>query len=44
MPLPKSAGNPPLGTSGRAKVFGARRSLAGRAGITLLNLVKTHIW
>ena len=44
MPLPMSAGNPPLGTSGQAKVFGVRRSLAGRVGITALNLVKSHIW
>ena len=33
-----------LGTAGSAKVFGARRSLAARAGLIVMDLVHAHIW
>jgi putative peptide zinc metalloprotease protein len=42
--LPASAGNPPLGISGQAKIFGARRSLASRILIIGINLFKAHAW
>jgi membrane fusion protein (multidrug efflux system) len=44
MVLPDSADNPPLGVSGQAKIFGVRRSLAGRGLRLALNLVKAHVW
>lgn len=44
MSLPISAGDPPFGMAGNAKVFGARRSLAGRLFNTASNLVKAHLW
>lgn len=44
MVLPSSAGSPRLGTAGLAKIFGARRSLAGHTLIVVLNLIKAHIW
>jgi putative peptide zinc metalloprotease protein len=34
----------PLGTAGRAKIFGVRRSLLGRAIATASNLVRAHVW
>jgi len=43
-PLPASAGNPPFGVSGRAIVFGARRSLAARFLTGAFNLFKAHVW
>jgi hypothetical protein len=42
--LPASAGEPMLGVSGQAKIFGERRSVAARALSVVLNLVKEHIW
>ena len=44
MTLPASAGNPLFGISGEAKIFGKRRSIAGRILILALNLVKAHLW
>jgi hypothetical protein len=44
IPLSATAGNPVFGLSGRAIVFGARRSLAGRMTAVLSDLVKAHIW
>lgn len=44
MELPASAGKPPFGLAGRAKIFGVRRSLAGRLLGVVLNLLKTHFW
>jgi putative peptide zinc metalloprotease protein len=44
MTLPASAGEPMLGVSGQAKIFGERRSVAARALSVVLNLVKEHIW
>jgi putative peptide zinc metalloprotease protein len=34
----------PLGTAGRAKIFGARRSVASRVAGVLVNLVRAHVW
>jgi putative peptide zinc metalloprotease protein len=34
----------PLGTAGRAKIFGARHSLFGRFVTIVLNLVRSHVW
>jgi putative peptide zinc metalloprotease protein len=42
--LPQLHSSLALGTSGEAKIFGARRSLAERAGRGVLNLVKAHVW
>jgi putative peptide zinc metalloprotease protein len=42
--LPASAGSPMYGLAGTAKIFGERRSLAGRAANALYSLVKAHIW
>jgi putative peptide zinc metalloprotease protein len=42
--LPIEAGNPMYGLSGQAKVFGVRRSFAGRIAMTLSDLVKAHVW
>ena len=33
-----------LGTVGSAKVFGARRSLAARAGQIVMDVVRAHVW
>ncbi len=44
LPLPPSAGDLPLGLSGRARIFGKRRSLFQRFVTVLLNLVRAHIW
>ena len=44
VPLPVTAGNPMYGLSGQAKVFGARRSLAGRVAMVVSDLVKAHVW
>ena len=44
MTLPASAGNPLFGTSGEAKIFGKRRSMAERIVTVALNLGKAHIW
>lgn len=44
MTLPASAGDPPLGVSGPAIIFGARRSLAARLLTGAFNLFKAHVW
>jgi putative peptide zinc metalloprotease protein len=44
MPLPDSAGVPPLGLAGRAKIFGERHSLAFRFFRTASDLVHAHAW
>jgi hypothetical protein len=44
MPLPASGDDLPLGTTGTAKIFGARRSLFGRIALAFLNLVRAHVW
>jgi len=44
MTLPASAGYPLLGSSGQAKIFGARRSLVERMLTVVLNLIKAHVW
>ena len=44
MELPASAGSPLFGTSGEAKIFGERHSVAGRCAISLMNLLKAHLW
>jgi hypothetical protein len=33
-----------LGMSGRAKIFGRRRSLASRIMTSLSNLLRAHFW
>jgi putative peptide zinc metalloprotease protein len=42
--LPEPEGDPVYGASGRAMIFGTRRSIAGRAWAAVLNLVKAHVW
>jgi putative peptide zinc metalloprotease protein len=44
IPMPATGGNPMYGLSGRAMIFGVRRSLAGRVATALANLVKAHVW
>jgi putative peptide zinc metalloprotease protein len=44
MELPESGGSPGFGVSGRAIVFGIRRSLAGRAFSVVSDLLRAHIW
>jgi putative peptide zinc metalloprotease protein len=44
MPLPASAGSLRFGEAGRAKIFGLRRSLAGRAFNIASDLVRAHLW
>jgi hypothetical protein len=44
MPLSAADNDLPLGTSGMAKIFGARRSLFGRIVSAFLNLVRAHVW
>lgn len=44
MELPESGGSPGFGVSGRAVVFGIRRSLAGRAFTVVSGLLRAHIW
>ena len=44
IPLSATAGNPMFGLSGRAIVFGLRRSVAGRMIAALSDLVEVHIW
>jgi putative peptide zinc metalloprotease protein len=44
VPLPSSAHNLALGMGGKARIFGARRSLAGRAARTCANLLRAHVW
>jgi len=42
--LPAAVGNPMYGLSGQAKLFGMRRSLAGRVAMVVSDLVKAHVW
>jgi putative peptide zinc metalloprotease protein len=42
--LPPSAGAPRFGIGGPAKIFGIRRSLAGRIFVIASNLTRAHIW
>ncbi|MGA8741551.1 MAG: biotin/lipoyl-binding protein [Terracidiphilus sp.] len=42
--LPAAAGSPRYGLAGTAKIFGEKRSLAGRAAATISNLVRAHLW
>lgn len=44
MELPAAGENPMFGASGEAKIFGKRRSLAGRFLIEAENLVRAHVW
>ena len=44
MTLPASAGTPLFGTSGEARIFGKRRSIADRFFTMLSNLVRAHLW
>jgi putative peptide zinc metalloprotease protein len=44
MPLPAADNDLPLGTSGMAKIFGARRSLFERTMSVFFNLVRSHVW
>jgi hypothetical protein len=44
MALPEAAGDPLYGVSGSAKIFGQRRSLAGRFLTTIVSLLKAHVW
>jgi hypothetical protein len=44
MPLPPSAGEPPLGVAGEAKIFGQRHSIATRAIRVVSDLVRAHAW
>jgi hypothetical protein len=44
MPLPASAGEPPLGVAGEAKIFGRRHSIAARAIRMVSDLVRAHAW
>jgi hypothetical protein len=42
--MPSGAEYRALGTAGPAKIFGERRSLAGRFGEIVMDLVHAHIW
>ena len=44
IPMPATGGDLMYGLSGRAMIFGVRRSLAGRIATALANLVKAHVW
>ena len=44
VPLPMTDGNPMYGLSGQAKIFGVRRSLAGRIAMAATDLFKAHVW
>ncbi len=44
VPLPMTDGNPMYGLSGQAKIFGVRRSLAGRVAMAATDLFKAHVW
>jgi putative peptide zinc metalloprotease protein len=44
IPLPAADSDLPLGSSGSAKIFGARRSLFQRATGVFLNVVRAHVW
>jgi putative peptide zinc metalloprotease protein len=42
--LPAAGGNPLYGLAGQAKVFGVRRSFAGRVAMVVSDLIKAHVW
>lgn len=44
IPLPAQEGQPFFGLSGRARIFGVRRSIAERIVTAGYNLVKAHVW
>ncbi len=44
MALPASAGMPPFGVAGHAKIFGARRSVAQRLFTIAADLARAHLW
>ena len=44
MELPPAAGNPMFGVSGEAKIFGERRSIAGRLLTAVWDRVRAHVW
>lgn len=44
IPLPAEEGGLMYGLSGQAMIFGERRSLAGRIGMTVSDLVRAHVW
>lgn len=44
MTLPATAGDPPFGMAGEAKIFGRRRSLMQRFAASAYDLAKAHIW
>ncbi len=44
MELPAAKGNAMFGVSGDAKIFGKRRSLAGRVLMVVSDLLKAHVW
>jgi putative peptide zinc metalloprotease protein len=44
LPLAGPAAALPIGMSGEAKIFGARRSLFQRTAMTVMNLFRAHVW
>ena len=44
MELPAAKGSAMFGVSGEAKIFGKRRSLAGRVLMGMSDLLKAHLW
>jgi hypothetical protein len=44
MPLDELEDGMQPGMSGQAKIFGRRRSLAGRIMTSLRNIMRTHFW
>jgi len=42
--LPANRENPMYGLVGTVKIFGERRSMAGRVGMVLTDLMKAHVW
>ncbi len=42
--LPPGSPHLALGTAGSAKIFGGRRSLAERAGIIVMDVIRAHVW
>jgi len=44
VPLPQAREMPPLGSSGRAVIFGRRRSIFERGAEMAINLARSHIW
>lgn len=44
IPIPAANSTLPLGSTGTAKILGARRSIAERAALAALDLVHRHVW